>query len=202
MAPRFARLDESWAKDFYWHILMKYPSFLMILEVISSIYLTVVLKDNVKLFSFCFNLTTMPWICPPAFAPVAPGEDRADLVSTLSTKPSPLLQGIDFTFPGCEFRSLGRGWGGFAWQGSWRRRRHSGETIPPQMQIGYHFTLKLFNFSGQQTHPGKSYQAKTEAWSFRDYPVGYFTLLFPWKVRKQKLIWYINVCPESSFMLL
>ena len=38
VAPRFARLDESWAKDFYWHILMKYPSFLMILEVISSIY--------------------------------------------------------------------------------------------------------------------------------------------------------------------
>ena len=29
---------------------------------------------------------------------------------------------------------LGGGWGGFAWQGSWRRRRHSGQTIPPQMQ--------------------------------------------------------------------
>ena len=80
---------------------------------------------------------------------------------------------------------LGGGWGGFAWQGSWRRRRHSGQTIPPQMSISYHFTLKLFNFPGQQTYPGKSYQAKTEAWSFRDYPVGYFTLLFPWKVRKQ-----------------
>ena len=103
MAPRFARLDESWAKDFYWHILMKYPSFLMILEVISSIFLTIVLKDNVKLFSFCFNLTTMPWICPPAFAPVAPREDRADLVSTLSAKPSSVLQGKDFTFPGCVF---------------------------------------------------------------------------------------------------
>ena len=53
--------------------------------------LTVVLKDNVKLCSFCFNLTTMPWICPPAFAPVASREDCADLVSTLSAKPSPLL---------------------------------------------------------------------------------------------------------------
>lgn len=54
-------------------------------------------------FSLCFNLTTMPWICPPAFAPVAPREDRADLVSTLSAKPSSVLQGKDFTFPGCVF---------------------------------------------------------------------------------------------------
>jgi len=39
VAPRFARLDESWAKDFYWHILMKYPSFLMILELLHLLHL-------------------------------------------------------------------------------------------------------------------------------------------------------------------
>ena len=144
-------------------------------------------------FILFFNLTTMPWICPPAFAPVAPREDHADLVSTLSAKPSSVLQGKDFTFPGCVF--VGHIFDHFLFR--WRLRRlclariltskktFRSNNSTSNAKKSYHFTLKLFNFSGQQTYPGKSYQAKTEAWSFRDYPVGYFTLLFPWKVRKQ-----------------
>ena len=103
-------------------------------------------------FSLCFNLTTMPWICPPAFAPVAPREDRADLVSTLSAKPSSVLQGKDFTFPGCVF--VGHIFDHFLFR--WRLRRlclariltskktFRSNNSTSNAKKSYHFTLKLF----------------------------------------------------------
>ena len=148
-------------------------------------------------FPFFFNLTSMPWFCPPAFAPVASREDRADLVSTLSAEPSPLLQGKDFTFPGCVFVGhltifvLGGGWGGFAWQGSWRRRRHSGQTIPPQMQKkSYHFTLKLFIQPFRSTNlPWKKLPGKDRGLKFPRLSGRIFYLTISLKSQKTKLIW-------------
>ena len=33
LAPRFERLNRSWVRDLYMNLLMKYPSFLMVIQV-------------------------------------------------------------------------------------------------------------------------------------------------------------------------
>ena len=52
LGPRFERLNRSWAKDLYMNILMKYPSFLMILQVK---FLQMVPEKNLKKFHTSFS---------------------------------------------------------------------------------------------------------------------------------------------------
>ena len=86
---------------------------------------------------------------------------------------------------------LGGGWGGFAWQGSWRRRRHSGQTIPPQMQKkSYHFTLKLFIQPFRSTNlPWKKLPGKDRGLKFPRLSGRIFYLTISLKSQKTKLIW-------------
>ena len=54
LVPRFERLNRSWAKDLYMNILMKYPSFLMVIQVMLLHQKTLhdsffIIKENTQL---------------------------------------------------------------------------------------------------------------------------------------------------------
>ena len=152
--------------------------------------------DSIRNSCDVFILTTMPWICPPAFAPVAPREDRADLVSTLSAEPSSVLQGKDFTFPGCVF--VGHIFDHFLFR--WRLRRlclarilTSKKTFRSNNSTSNVNKLPLYTeviqLSRSTNLPWKKLPGKDRGLKFPRLSGRIFYLTISLKSQKTKLIW-------------